>query len=65
MLSLFKKSKPTGSSALSEFMRNAPAREQKRVFKQIIEESIRDQKAVIEQAARIRAARQNGGADGN
>ena len=32
--------KPKTSSAFSEFMRNASAREQKRVFKKVIEESI-------------------------
>ncbi len=56
MLFSFKK-KPTTSSDFSEFMRNASAREQKRVFKKVIEESIKDQQAVIERADRIIAKR--------
>ena len=54
----FSKKKPTTSSAVSEFMRNASAREQKRVFKKVIEESIKDQRKVIERAAEIKAERE-------
>ena len=39
-------------------MRNASAREQKRVFKKVIEESIKDQRKVIERAAEIKAERE-------
>ena len=46
--------KPKTSSDFSEFMRNASAREQKRVFKKVIEESIKDQQAIIEQARQIK-----------
>ncbi len=49
------KSKPKKDSALSEFMRNASAREQKRVFKKVIEESIMDQQKIIDRANEIRA----------
>ncbi len=49
------KKKPTGSSSLSEFMRNGSAREQKRVFKKVIEESIKDQQLIIEKARQKRA----------
>ena len=52
-LSLFKKS-PAKNSAFSEFMRNASASEQKRVFKKVIEESIAEQRRTIEQAERKR-----------
>ena len=52
--------KPKTSSAFSEFMRNASAREQKRVFKKVIEESIKDQQAIIEQARRIKSDREKG-----
>ncbi len=64
MLSLFKK-KPTTSSALSEFMRNASAREQKRVFKKVIEESIKDQQKINERATEIRAERRRKQEDEN
>ena len=57
MLTLFKK-KPSKSSDFSEFMRNASAREQKRVFKKVIEESIKAQQATIDQADRIIAERE-------
>ena len=63
MFDLFTKifaKKPKTSSAFSEFMRNASAREQKRVFKKVIEESIKDQQAIIEQAHRIKADREKG-----
>ena len=50
--------KPKTSSDFSEFMRNASAREQKRVFKKVIEESIQDQQAIIEQARRIKSGRE-------
>ncbi len=52
---LFTKQKPTSNSVLSEFMRNGSAKEHKRVFKKVIEESIRDQQKIIEQAERIEA----------
>ena len=54
MFPLFKK-KPTTSSALSEFMRNASSREQKRVFKKVIEESIKEQQKIIDRADRMDA----------
>ena len=49
---LFKKA-PAKSSAISEFMRNASASEQKRVFKKVIEGAIADQRKIIEQAERM------------
>ena len=64
MFSLFKK-KPTTSSELSEFMRNASAKEQKRVFKKVIEESIKDQQRINERAAEIRAERRRKQEDEN
>lgn len=57
MFSIFKK-KPEKNSALSEFMRNASAREQKRVFKKVIEGSIKAQQATIDRADRILAERE-------
>ncbi|MGR3913011.1 MAG: hypothetical protein OD918_00550 [Gammaproteobacteria bacterium] len=57
-MSLFSRKKPPAkSSALSEFMRNAPAREQKRVFKKVIEQSIAEQRKIIEQSERLRRDR--------
>ena len=47
------KSKPKQDSALSEFMRNASSREKKRAFKEIIEESIKDQQKIIDLADRM------------
>ena len=64
MFSLFKK-KPATSSELSEFMRNASAKEQKRVFKKVIEESIKDQQKIIKRAAEIRAERRRKQEDEN
>ena len=58
MFSLFRK-KPTKSSGFSEFMRNASAREQKRVFKKVIEESIKAQQTTIERADQIIAKEKN------
>ncbi len=49
----FKKS-PETSSALSDFMRNVSAKEQKRVFKKVIEEAIKDQQSIIDRAKQIR-----------
>ena len=54
MFPLFNK-KPTTSSALSEFMRNASSREKKRAFKKIIEESIKEQQKIIDLADRMDA----------
>ncbi len=48
------KKSPETSSALSEFMRNGSAREQKRVFKKVIEESIKAQQSIIDSAKQIR-----------
>ena len=59
MFSLFRK-KPTTSSAFSEFMRNASAREQKRVFKKVIEDSIKAQQATIDRADRLIAEEEKG-----
>lgn len=64
MFNLFKK-KPTGSSAISEFMRNGSAREHKRVFKKVIEESIKDQQAIIDRAEEIRSERSKQRSRGN
>ncbi|MDA7956626.1 MAG: hypothetical protein MPK11_04935 [Gammaproteobacteria bacterium] len=52
----FSRKKPSEDSALSEFMRNAPAREQKRVFKKVIEQSIAEQRKVIEKSEALAAA---------
>ena len=60
----FKKS-PTNSSALSEFMRNGSAKEHKRVFKKVIEESIKEQQKIIDQAGRINAAAEHRCDSGN
>ncbi len=54
LANLFKK-KPQTSSTLSEFMRNGKAREHKRVFKKVIEESIKAQQKVIDRAKQIDA----------
>lgn len=61
MFTLFKK-KPEQNSAISEFMRNGSAREHKRVFKKVIEESIRDQQAILQRAAQIKSERRKNNA---
>jgi len=49
--------KPTSSSALSEFMRNGSEREHQRVFKKVIEESIAEQRKIIERSEQLRRQR--------
>lgn len=49
----FFKKPPAKSSAFSEFMRNASDSEHERVFMKVIEESIADQRKIIEQAERM------------
>lgn len=56
-MKLFSREKPTSSSALSEFMRNGSAREHKRVFKKVIEESIAEQRKIIERSEQMRQQR--------
>ncbi len=52
---LFSREKqPTESSAISEFMRNGSAREHKRVFKKVIEESIAEQQKIIDKSEQLR-----------
>ena len=65
MFSLFMKKRRKGdavselrNSAFSEFMRNASAQEQKRVFKKVIEDSIKAQQAIIDRADRIEAEKE-------
>lgn len=57
MLNLLRRKEPTYNSPLSEFMRNASAREKKRAFKRAIEAAIKEQQKVMDEAAHIRAAR--------
>ena len=55
-MSIFsRKPSPTGVNRFADFMINGSAREQKRVFKKVIEESIKDQQKIIEQAEHIEA----------
>ena len=54
---LFRKKPPEKSSAISEFMRNGSAREHKRVFKKVIEESIAEQRKIIERSEQLRRQR--------
>ena len=54
---LFRKKPPETSSAISEFMRNGSAREHKRVFKKVIEESIAEQRKIIERSEQLRRQR--------
>ena len=54
-MKLFARQKTSAkNSKFSEFMRNGSAREHKRVFQKVIEESIAEQRKVIEQAERLR-----------
>jgi len=57
-MKLFSHSKqPEKSSEISEFMRNGSAREHKRVFKKVIEESIAEQRKIIERSEQLRRQR--------
>ena len=47
--------KPTTSSKYSNFVRKASAAEHKRVFKKVIEESIKAQQKIIDRAKEIDA----------
>jgi len=53
----FRRKQPAKSSAISEFMRNGSAREHKRVFKKVIEESIAEQRKIIERSEQLRRQR--------
>lgn len=55
LMRLFKK-EPTYDSPLSKFMRNGSAAEHKRVFKKVIENSIKAQQKVIDLANQMDAA---------
>ena len=48
---------PEKSSAISEFMRNGSVREHERVFKKVIEESIAEQRKIIERSEQLRLQR--------
>lgn len=52
---LFRK-EPTYNSPLSEFMRNGSAAEHKRVFKRVIENSIKAQQKIIDRANQMDVA---------
>lgn len=54
---MFGRKQTTYDSPLSEFMRNGKARDKKRAFKKIIDESIQEQQKTIERANRILAER--------
>jgi hypothetical protein len=43
----FLKSKPTGSTRFSEFIRNAPSREKKRVYTKVLERATERQNAIL------------------
>jgi len=49
--------------AFSEFMRNAPAHERERVIMKAIDESIADQRKIIERSEQLRRQRAANGAD--
>jgi len=52
---------PAQNSAFSEFMRNASASEQKRVFERVIEKSIAEQRRILERAERLQEKSNSGG----
>ena len=55
-MSIFsRKPSPTKVNRFADFMLNGSAKEQKRVFKKVIEESIKDQQKIIDKAKQIKA----------
>ena len=48
-----RKQPPAKNGAFSEFMRNAPAHERKRVFTKVIEGAIAEQRKIVEQSKRM------------
>jgi len=55
---------PTKKDAFSEFMRNAPAHERERVVMKAIDESIAEQRKIIERSEQLRRQRAaSGGGD--
>jgi uncharacterized FlgJ-related protein len=49
-MTLFKKREKVKSTPFSDFIRNASAREKRKVFDKVIKESVAEQRAMIEQA---------------
>lgn len=49
-LQLKRKSKPTTSSPFSDFIRNAPSREKKRVYKSVLERATESQNRILTKA---------------
>jgi len=54
---------PVKKDAFSEFMRNAPAYERERVVMKAIDESIADQRKIIERSEQLRRQRAANGGD--
>lgn len=54
MLALRRKKKITGSTPFSDFIREAPAREKKRVYADVLEKATKDQAEVLERARQKR-----------
>lgn len=54
MLALRRKKKNTGSTPFSDFIREAPAREKKRVYADVLEKATKDQAEVLERARQKR-----------
>lgn len=53
---MFSRDKKLGSTPLSEFIRNASSSDKKRVYKEVIERSSREQQALLERARLQRKA---------
>lgn len=57
-MKLFSRQKPPAKNGdFSEFMRNAPAHERERVIMKAIDESIADQREIIERSEQLRRQR--------
>jgi len=50
MFKICKKKNPKKSTEFSEFIRNAPSREKKRVFSDVLKEATEEQKRVIRES---------------
>lgn len=51
--------KPDYNSPFSEFIRNASAREKKKVYEQVMREAIEEQRKLIERAEKLDASKSN------
>lgn len=51
-MNIFEKSKPNKPTRFSEFIRNAPSKEKKRVYNDVLKKATEDQNATLKMARR-------------